>query len=154
LYGGAGADIFIFGDNGVDGDASDRIIDFNPAEGDLIYLTGSQSWVVSATSGSILFGVREISLTNIPGWESAIRYGAPPSGLIAGTGTALQFTGTAEADVRVGTAMADVMNGLGGVDVLHGGDGGDVLDGGEGDDFLHGDAGGDTLTGGEGDDTL
>ncbi|WP_420471014.1 hypothetical protein [Brevundimonas sp. FT23042] len=152
LYGGAGADIFIIGDNDIDGDASDRIIDFNPAEGDLIYLTGSQQWAIGA--GSLMYGLREISFTNVVGWESAIRYGTPPSGLFPGTATGLTFTGTAEAEVRVGTALADLMNGEGGLDVLDGLDGDDVLNGGDGDDVLHGGLGGDTLTGGEGDDTL
>lgn len=152
LYGGAGADIFIFNDNSLDGEGDDRIVDFNPAEGDLIYLTGSQAWFV--LDGQLQFGQRAVSFANVEGWQAAIRYGAPPSGPIAPGGTGLTFTGTSGRDVKFGGDWADTLDGLGGLDVLDGAGGDDILNGGDGDDLLSGGVGGDSLNGGAGDDTL
>ncbi|MBJ7446102.1 MAG: hypothetical protein JHC81_01095, partial [Brevundimonas sp.] len=152
LYGGAGADIFIFGDASTDGTGSDRIVDFNPAEGDLIYLTGSQNWQISGSQ--LVSGLRVISLNPVEGWEAAIRYGTPPATTPTANTGGLQYQGTANADIRLGTDRADTMSGLGGVDILDGRDGDDQIDGGEGDDVLHGGRGTDSLNGGTGDDTL
>ncbi|MCG7393785.1 M10 family metallopeptidase C-terminal domain-containing protein [Microvirga sp. ACRRW] len=58
---------------------------------------------------------------------------------------ALNWKGTARADMKVGTILADVMRGLAGNDTLSGGDGNDTIYGGAGNDRLTGNMGRDVF---------
>lgn len=58
LHGGAGADTFIFmmdGMNSIGYFAADRILDFNPQEGDRIVLTKGDNWHLATSSGHAEF---------------------------------------------------------------------------------------------------
>jgi Ca2+-binding RTX toxin-like protein len=68
------------------------------------------------------------------------------------TGSALNGTGNALANVITGNANANVLSGGAGNDTLYGGAGGDRLLGGDGNDRLFGGDGLDYLTGGTGSD--
>ena len=72
----------------------------------------------------------------------------------SGLTSAINITGSVNADALNGSAFNDRLNGGNGEDSLSGGDGRDALDGGAGNDRLNGGSGSDILTGSTGDDVF
>lgn len=148
LTGGAGTDRFVIGTDTVA--ASDTIVDFDAAGGEIIDLTAlgtglTVSLVRGSSSTSFTVGNRTVTLT----------------GVDASTLTLANFVGVAALgsaasnydDSLTGTAGNDTIDALGGNDTISGLGGNDSLYGNSGDDVLLGGAGADTLSGGIGSDT-
>ena len=68
------------------------------------------------------------------------------------TGTAINGTGNALANIIQGNGSANVLTALGGNDQVSGGGGADTIDGGDGNDTIDGGSGVDKMTGGVGND--
>ncbi len=164
LTGGGGADTFVFLPSDEPSRYTDKIMDFNPGQGDRIDLSAYRNitgipgnWLeqVSGFSGSRVMdldgdGYYDIVLEGYTGRLADAHF------IFAGgnTGT-MTITGTAGDDnALIGTDGNDNLSGLAGDDRLTGGRGDDVLDGGNGNDILTGGPGADTLNGGAGYDTL
>jgi Ca2+-binding RTX toxin-like protein len=123
LTGGAGADNFQFDFFTFNG--TDRITDFNLAEGDRVSITGGGAVTVEEgldldsdganDDGRITFSSGVIEVLNAGGQT---------------------LTGTANADMLVGSYFNDTINALGGNDTIYGGGGADTLNGGDGDDWI------------------
>ncbi len=167
LTGGAGADKFVFQPSDEPSYYTDKILDFNPVQGDRIdvsayrNITGvPDNWIaqVPGFSRSRVLdldgdGYYDIVLDGYTGRLDEAHFifaGGNPS---ANPGT-ITTTGTAGDDSLTGTDGNDHLAGLTGDDHILGWYGNDHLDGGDGDDILDGGPGADTLLGGSGDDTV
>lgn len=148
LTGGAGTDRFVIGTDTVA--ASDTIVDFDAAGGEIIDLTAlgtglTVSLVRGASSTSFTVGNRTVSLT-----------GVDASSLTLANFVGVSALGSAASnydDSLTGTSGADTIDALAGNDTVSGLGGNDSLIGNSGDDVLIGGAGADTLSGGIGSDT-
>jgi len=155
--GGAGPDRFVFDRF----DHWEHVNDFNPAEGDVLDLSGTQLGLVDAAAllaaanddnsdgvvintndgGLFLFGMDLAALTNaIAAYPDNFVFGQPVPGQL--------FQGTEGGDDLHGTEGGDTLLGVGGDDGLWANGGDDILEGGPGSDHLNGGPGNDTLTGG------
>lgn len=148
LTGGAGTDRFVIGTDTVA--ASDTIVDFDAAGGEIIDLTAlgtglTVSLVRGSSSTSFTVGNRTVTLT-----------GVDASTLTLANFVGVSALGSAASnydDSLTGTSGADTIDALGGNDTVSGLGGNDSLYGNSGDDVLIGGAGADTLNGGNGSDT-
>ena len=177
LIGGAGADLFILGDedfvyyddrNSATEGSTDYawIEDFNPAR-DKIQLRGDRNLYDlsfytdgNGTSFANLFylgggtperiGILENISPSLSLNDSAFVYLSTESNSNSDVvGSQTPFN-----DRIVGTSGNNVISGGGGNDTLYGGDGNDLLNGNSGGDSLFGDLGNDTLSGGNNNDIL
>lgn len=131
LVGGAQADTFKFGSNGVG------------VAGTISGGAGGDKLDYSACTNAVLVNLQSLVATGV--------------GLGLVLGTVEHVTGGAGNDHLTGTsdlAIGNTLIGGPGYDILQGDDGPDVLDGGQGRDLLIGGGGGDTLLGGDDDDLL
>lgn len=180
IYGGGGADLFVFG---ADGEV-DELRDFDPAV-DRLDLScwpmlrdlGQLLVRPTATGATISFGAEVLVITSALGRSLTVdevlaaisplsggRYEvvpqtaaqpAPSVPVVAhGTDGADVLLGVGLADHLFGGAGDDSLQGGGGNDSLYGGLGADFLFGDEGDDLLNSGGGGDVLEGGNGNDSL
>jgi len=141
LRGGSGADVFYY----TVGYGDDLIQDFNPAEGDVL-------WIGGVTAVSLeRFGYK-LWIEFADG--SRLTFAEGGSSSIVEAFRTVDLLGGASADVLQAGSGQSWVQGLDGDDTLSGGSGDDRLDGGQGADTLRGGDGADSLDGGAGDDTL
>lgn len=149
LTGGQGGDLFVFHP----GDGGAVIMDFNPAEGDRLWLQGPLSWSVSQNdvTGHILLSWHEMG-----GGEGFVQILNTTRVAVEGSLTVVLFDFVVEAVTgdQQGSGLADSMPGTLGADRIDGGLGDDIIDGLAGDDFIQGGGGDDRLLGGAGDDVI
>ena len=182
LYGGDGADVFVY----VKNSGKDVIVDY--AAGDVISLgagatiddiltkktdvifkvgskknvvkdaakttiTFSENGTIKTFSGGVLYNSDKTSATV----SSNLTTATTISSAIIDASTvkkAVNITGNGSANSIVGGKRNDTLYGAGGSDTLDGGKGNDKLYGGNGDDYLRGDKGKDSIYGGAGNDTI
>jgi len=150
LTGGAGIDRFAIGTDTVA--ASDTIVDFDAAGGEVIDLTAlgtglSLALVRGTSSTSFTVGNHTVTLSGVDASTLTL------ANFVGVTSLSIMAAPTAGADILTGTAGADTIDGLGGNDTISGLGGNDSLYGNSGDDVLIGGTGADTLNGGTGTDT-
>lgn len=142
LAGGTGADLFVFGGSEASDDVRDVDVigDFDPVEGDAVYLKNG----VTVTNSEVIGGNTVLTLTGGDQVEFA--------GVSSPEDVTVALVGGNGPDSIEGTDENDRMLGLAGDDTITGGGGDDTLDGGSGQNVLAGGTGSDLLIGGSGAD--
>ncbi|MFS0738103.1 choice-of-anchor I family protein [Sphingomonas sp. 1P06PA] len=144
LQGGAGIDILLGGDGNdvlIGGTGADAMT--GGAGDDLYYVDDAGDTVVELAGGGTDTVLASVSFT----LSAEVERGTL-------TGSALDLTGNASANLLIGNALGNAIAGGDGDDILYGEGGGDQLTGGLGADFLRAGEGDDVLDGGAGADIL
>ncbi len=164
LKGGAGADVFVLQNTGY---ATDKVIDFNTADGDRIdvstlgigdldtvkLLASAPNTLTIKQSGNTLetvfsgFGLGTLASTNLVLNTSTANDTISASGssdLFGGAGNDI-LTGSTSDDRLFGEVGNDMLDGSSGYDILYGGAGNDTLNGGQYSDTINGGAGNDLI---------
>ncbi|MBN4046544.1 S8 family serine peptidase, partial [bacterium AH-315-P15] len=163
LTGNGGADEFVFSD----GSGTDRIIDFDPASGDVINLAGVTGVNNFADVQAAMSTIRSNTLITLPDGTRILVVGMQPADFSADDFSFTAPAPLAAAISRDATVPGTTISGtsgdddydfsattLTGIDSIDMGAGNDTVAGSDGADVINGDAGDDSLEGRGGDDTI
>ena len=162
ISGGAGNDIFHVQLSSTGQWVADRIIDFNPAETDFLWMSGIIDSLQGYVAGSNLFTSGFLRLVQ-NGADATLQINVAATGIAGDFRDLVHVANRTIASVQPfvsllashwGAVGADTLNGGAGNDFIRGFGGNDNLSGNDGNDNIEGNAGADFINGGNGSDTL